>query len=432
MAKKTTVKPMYNTGAHPYIAQSSNSKRLFNIIDGCVKAGVPIGFIGNPGVGKTATFEAYAQATGRELINLSLSTLPPEDVSGLPFPTKIEVGEGRNKRTVDAAKYAIPVWQQRLLANPYSILFLDEFSTANPSTQHAFLQLVQNRRLPGSDEPFSREVAIIICMNPAEQAGGSSLDLPIANRFAWFTFDANFFDWKEGYLRGWASEDKMEIPSESHYTDEEITKRQNKFRKIVVDFLDSDKGARQLSIIPKGTETPTSDVVRHDDAAEMERFRLTYPTPRSWENLTNILVNMDDDDNYAVSEVVNGTIGSSRGALFLDYFMRNRKGLDIDVILEDPDSIDWKSMDVDDSAAIFQSLIETAKAGKPLEALNVYLAIKRAGAYNLLSGNRINDIYKSEYTKGLSREERKEFQQKYTEAFSDLLRKTTTTGATAA
>ena len=29
----------------------------------------------------------------------------------------------------------------------------------------------------------------------------------------------------------------MEIPSESHYTDEEITKRQNKFRKIVVDFL---------------------------------------------------------------------------------------------------------------------------------------------------------------------------------------------------
>ena len=185
MAKKNTVKPMYSTGAHPYIAQSSNSKRLFNIIDGCVKAGVPIGFIGNPGVGKTATFEAYAQATGRELINLSLSTLPPEDVSGLPFPTKIEVGEGRNKRTVDAAKYAIPVWQQRLLANPYSILFLDEFSTANPSTQHAFLQLVQNRRLPGSDEPFSREVAIIICMNPAEQAGGSSLDLPIANRFAW-------------------------------------------------------------------------------------------------------------------------------------------------------------------------------------------------------------------------------------------------------
>lgn len=413
--------PTYSNGSNPYISQSADSRHMFNILDACVKAGVPVGYIGNPGVGKTATFEAYAKATGRELISLSLSTLPPEDVSGLPFPTKVQVGEGADARMVDAAKYAIPVWQQRLLANPHSILHLDELTTANPSTQHAFLQMIQDRRLPGSSEAFSDEVAIIACMNPAEQAGGYGLDLPIANRFAWFTFDANYFDWKEGYLRGWSSEERMEVPGNPVLTPDEIVKRQNKIRRLVVGFLESDKGARQLSMIPKGTETPTSDVIRHDDAAEMERFRLAYPTPRSWENLTNILVYMNDDDDYAISEAVNGTIGSARGVLFLNYYLRNRKGINIEDILKDPDSVDWKSMDVDDSAAIFQSLIETAKAGRPLEALEVYLAIQRAGAYNLLSGNRIKDIYKVEYTRNLTAEQRREFQEKYKQAFKGLL-----------
>lgn len=77
----------------PYIAQGAGSQERLRILNACIQAHVPVGFVGNPGVGKTATIAALAEATGRELIDLSLSTMPPEDVSGLPFPTQIEVGE---------------------------------------------------------------------------------------------------------------------------------------------------------------------------------------------------------------------------------------------------------------------------------------------------------------------------------------------------
>ncbi|MCT7846422.1 MAG: MoxR family ATPase, partial [Lactobacillus iners] len=166
---------MLNKKFYPYIAQGANAKQMFNIMQACIRAGVPFGLVGNPGVGKTATIEAMAKTLGRDLINLSLSTMLPEDIAGLPFPAKINIGSDKNEQMVDAACYAMPVWQQRLLHNSNAILFLDEFSTAIPTTQHAFLQLVQNRRLPGSDLPFSKNVAIIIAMNPADQAGGSSL-----------------------------------------------------------------------------------------------------------------------------------------------------------------------------------------------------------------------------------------------------------------
>lgn len=420
MATAKTKTNGYSTGDYPYIAQSKESKHLYNILNACIKAGVPVGFVGNPGVGKTATFEAYAKVTGRELINLSLSTLPPEDVCGLPFPTQIEVGQGKNKHMVDAAKYAIPVWQQRLLNNPKSILFLDEFSTASPSTQHAFLQLVQNRRLPGSDEPFSDEVAIIICMNPAEQAGGSSLDLPIANRFAWFTYKTQLHDWKQGFAMGWRSDKKMNIPDIKEYTPEEVIRRQNKIRNLIIGFHSSEKGAGRLSVIPTGTETPTSGIINRNDAAEMECFRLAYPTPRSWENLANVMTYLDDKDTAALSDVVKALIGVNNGMPFCEYYTQHMKGIDIDEVIAHPEDVDWENMDVNDSAGIFQGLIENAAAGRLIDVFKVYLEIN-GRAKNLLSGNRVHDIYKADYMKYLSKEDRAWFMKAYREAFDDML-----------
>lgn len=232
---------MPNKKFYPYIAQGANAKQMFNIMQACIRAGVPFGLVGNPGVGKTATIEAMAKTLGREVINLSLSTMLPEDIAGLPFPTKINIGSDKKEQMVDAACYAMPVWQQRLLHNSNAILFLDEFSTAIPTTQHAFLQLVQNRRLPGSDLPFSKNVAIIIAMNPADQAGGSSLDLPIANRFAWFTFNPDFNDWATGFKQRWQSEELMSVPS--FCTEEKILMARNKkIRSTIIDYLDSEKG----------------------------------------------------------------------------------------------------------------------------------------------------------------------------------------------
>lgn len=414
---------MVKKNTFAYIPQDKESQRTFSVMNACIRAGVPFGWVGNPGAGKTATVAALAKATGRELITLSLSTMPPEDVAGLPFPTKIEVGPEGAKRTVDAAVYAMPKWQQRILNNPHSILFLDEFSTAIPTTQHAFLQLVQDRRLPGSDEPFSDEVAIIIAMNPADQAGGSALDLPIANRFSWYVFNMSFDGWAEGFKRNWESDTLMKLPSVIEMTDDEIEKRSLDVRHLILNYLNSSKGSRQTDIIPTGTEQPTSAVTRKNDPAELEVFRLAYPTKRSWDNLARILTYVDPRDTGAIQSIINGTIGSNQGTVFYQYYLDNIKGIDLDRILKDPKSQDWKSMTVDDSVGIFQGLIEMAKHGKVSEVLDVYIAIKEAGANELLSGNRIQDVFKAEYLRGKSQKEIAEIQKKYLTNFGEFLKK---------
>lgn len=409
---------------YPYIAQGPQARKMFNIMSACIKAGVPLGLVSGPGVGKTATVEAIAKAEGRELINLSLSTMPPEDVAGLPFPTQIEVGKGDNKHTVHAAMYAMPVWQQRLLNNPHSILFLDEFSTAQPTTQHAFLQLVQNRRLPGSDEPFSDDVAIILAMNPADQAGGSALDLPIANRFSWFAFNQAFDDWASGFKTNWVSHSEMKKPWDTEKLDaDEIRRRNLNIRALIINYLNSSKGAQQVNIVPTGAESPTKSVVEKNDPAEMEIFRMTFPSARTWDNLANIMTYIDPTDTAAIQDVINGTIGSSHGIVFYDYYIQNIKGIDIDRILADPTSQDWKKMTIDDSAGIFTGLIQACEDGKAEQVLDVYIAIKDAKADDLLSGNRIQDLFKAKYQKGWDSKRKKAFQEKYLKAFGEFLRK---------
>lgn len=414
---------MASKKSFPYIAQGKGARRTFTVLNACINAGVPFGWVGNPGGGKTSTVQALADATGRELINLSLSTMPPDDVPGLPFPTKIEVGQEGNKHTVDAVVYAMPKWQQRLLNNPHSILFLDEFSTAIPSTQHAFLQLVQDRRLPGSDEPFSDDVAIIIAMNPADQAGGSALDLPIANRFSWYVFNMDFEDWSEGFKKNWKSDTPMPLPGAVDMTDEQIAGRSKDVRYLIDQYLRSSKGSRQTDIIPTGAESPTSSIIRKDDPAAMEVFRLAYPTKRSWDNLARILTYVDPKDTGSIEEMINGTIGSAQGVVFYQYYLDNIKGIDIDRILKDPKSQDWLSMTVDDSVGIFQGLIDIAKHGRVSEVLDVYIAIKEAGADELLSGNRIQDVFKASYMKGKSPKEIAAIQKKYLDNFGEFLKK---------
>lgn len=408
---------------YPYIGQSAATQRNLNIMFAAINSGVPIGLVGDPGVGKTATIQTIAEVTGRELVNLSLSTLPSEDVAGLPTASKIEVGEGDDRRTVTAAVYTMPKWQQRILMNPHSILFLDEFSTAIPSTQHAFLQLVQDRRFPGSDERFSDDVAIIIAMNPAEQAGGTRLDTPISNRFVWMKFETSFDDWEKGFLAQWRSDTKMDIKGVADYSAKELEERASNMRTLIDGYLNSAKGARILNIVPTGSEVPNATTIRKDDASALEVFRLAWPSQRSWENLARVLTYLNTKDATAVKEVVNGSIGFNAGLNFYSYYTDHIKGIDIETILRDPDSVDWNSKTIDDSASIFNALIELAKTGKFEEALKVYISIYESGALELLSGNRVNDLYKADYLSKYPREKQAELSKTYIKYFGAMMKK---------
>ena len=258
-------------------------------------------------------------------------------------------------------------------------------------------------------------------MNPADQAGGSALDLPIANRFAWFTFDMDFHDWKEGFLMGWKSDTSMPIAGIEPVDDETHATRVRNTRNIIANYFGSSNGSQILSVIPTGSEKPTSSVIREDDPASMEVFRLAFMTPRSIENMASIISNLEPDDLSTIQKVINGTIGSQQGLKFYQYYMNHYKGIDIDAILKDPKKTNWKKMTIDDSTGVFIGLMEAAKSGKFEQVMNVYIEIKKQGALELLSGNRIQDLFKAEYMPK-NPKKRKELMELYRKEFGSFLR----------
>ncbi len=54
---------MPNKKFYPYIAQGANAKQMFNIMQACIRAGVPFGLVGNPGVGTVTNPQIQAHET---------------------------------------------------------------------------------------------------------------------------------------------------------------------------------------------------------------------------------------------------------------------------------------------------------------------------------------------------------------------------------
>lgn len=65
--------------------------------------------------------------------------------------------------------------------------------------------------------------------------------------------------------------------------------------------------------------------------------------------------------------------------------------------LADPESIDWSHRTVEGTARLFNGLVKAAKNGHWVEAINVYFVIAKSGNMNLITGQRLMDIWKSEY-----------------------------------
>lgn len=379
--------------SYPYIPQDNESQLQMKMIMAFISAGVPIGFVSNPGLGKTATIQSIADTMGRELINLSLSTLPSEDVAGIPSVVRQKVGEDDTE--VARTEYAMPGWQLRILKNPNSILFLDEMSTALPSTQHAFLQIIQDRRFPGSPVPFSKKVGIIVAMNPAGQAGGSALDPPIANRFGWFAFKMPYEAWLDGFIMDWKSDKPMKVPTVE--TDpKKLASNDKRFRLAVKDYLQHD-GSHQTNLMPDpADDTSNIDPNAADSESEAEISQMAFMTNRSWDNLARVAKYFKPNDYGAIQMAAKGLIGAKNSIRFSSYYKTNAK-FDIEAIMKDPKGYDWDRMGIDDSTNLFRSLLKYAEEGYLDKALDVYFAIWDSGHRELVSGSQINDIWKGNY-----------------------------------
>ena len=242
-------------------------------LDHAFSVRLPIMMWGSPGIGKSAIVAQAAKARGRNVRDIRLALLDPTDLRGIPF---------YNPET-NTAEWAIAsiLPQDR---DSTDIIFLDEINAAPPVIQAAAYQLVLDRRIGEYHLPDG--VDIIAAGNrEGDKAVTFKMPTPLLNRFIHIDFQVKFDDWYD-----WAV--------------------QSKVHEHVVGYLNHQKGKLD----------------QFDPASKSRGF----PTPRSWEFVSRILMKQAPDS------VVRGMIEGAVGAGAMIEFMTYRE---VYLKLPDPDDV---------------------------------------------------------------------------------------------
>ena len=183
---------------------------------------------GQPGVGKSAIVRDIAVSSGLPVIDLRASLLDPTDIRGIP-----SIVDG-------TAVWYPPSFLPQRDAVP-GILFIDEINAAPPLVQASLYQLVLDRRI---GENMLPEGWWIVAAGNRQQdrAVTFRMSSALANRFVHLTLEPDIDDW-----RGWALAHRVEP--------------------IAISFV----GVRPNLLAHVPGDSPA------------------YPTPRSWEMLSDVI-----------------------------------------------------------------------------------------------------------------------------------------------
>lgn len=232
----------------------------------------PLYLWGPPGVGKSSLVRQAAQRASLEMIDLRAVLLDPVDLRGLP---RIEG---------NSALWCPPAFLPR---EGQGVLFLDELAQAPPLVQAACLQLTLDRRV--GEYQLPEGWAVVAASNRQEdRAGAHRLISPLLNRFVHLDLEVSPDDWQE-----WAVQADVAAEVRSFL----------RYRPALLFQFD-----------------PTSN-------------RRSFPTPRSWEFVSQVLGHTPAD---LLHPVVSGCVGEGPSAEFVG-FVRVCKDLpDIDLVLSKP------------------------------------------------------------------------------------------------
>ena len=230
--------------------------RMKEVLIDVLKTRWPVFIWGPPGVGKSSLVKEIASDEKLKLLDVRASLLDPTDLRGIPYVTS------------EIAKWAPPAFL------PYDkksegILFFDELNAAPPLVQASLYQLTLDRRLGEYELP--EKWRILAAGNRAEDASVVfRMPAALSNRFIHLDFEHNLQDW-----RNWAID--------------------NGIHPLVLGFL--------------GT--------RGEMLFKMSSSERAFPTPRSWEILSDQLQVFD---NYKhIEELMTGTIGEAATIEFMAY-----------------------------------------------------------------------------------------------------------------
>lgn len=212
---------------------------------------------GKPGIGKSSIVKQIANELSIDLIDLRLTQLEPPDVRGIPVP---------NRETKRAEWFYSDLYP----INGEGILFLDEIDKAAKAVKDAALQLVLDRKIGSYHLP--KGWSIMAAGNYADDDTFShTLSAALNNRMIHFNIEPDLDTWIE-----WA--------------------RKNNINENIIAYL----------------EFRPQHLYRYEAGAT------AYPTPRSWEMLNTMLLNIEN--NVERDEIIAAVVGEVVGVEYRNWF----------------------------------------------------------------------------------------------------------------
>lgn len=167
--------------------------------------GLPLLFVGEPGIAKTAVIKGMGKAMGVHVQSLTPGRDGEAAFGVVPFPAE------RKGRTV--LTYPEPEWAQQFNGNA-GILFLDEINTADRALAPALHSLIQDCQC-GSWTGNPR-VRVIAAMNPTDHAtSGDDLSAANSNRLVWINASPPSPEEFASYLLSGSGANLREIDTEA-------------------------------------------------------------------------------------------------------------------------------------------------------------------------------------------------------------------------
>src|SRR4051794_31474279 len=226
----------------------------------------PIYLWGSPGVGKSSLVRQAAESLSLDLVDVRATLLDPVDLRGLP------------RIDGDTAIWLPPAFLPRF---GEGVLFLDELAQAAPLVQSACLQLTLDRRIGEYELPNGWSV--VAASNRSEdRAGTHRLISPLLNRFVHLDLEVSPEDWQRwAVTAGVAPEVRAFL----------------QYRPALLAQFDPSANPR------------------------------AFPTPRSWQFVSDVLPRTADD---LLHPVVAGCVGDGAAAEFLGFLRLYRELPDLD------------------------------------------------------------------------------------------------------
>lgn len=281
-----------------------NPSRIIEVLERLWTVRWPAFLWGPPGVGKSSIVAEAAGQRGLDVLDIRAPLLDPTDLRGIPH-----VQDGR-------AQWCPPSFLPT--EEREGVLFFDELNAAPPLVQASLYQLTLDRRVGEYELPDGWR---IVAAGNRDQDGAVTFKMPsaLANRFIHLDFEVDLEDWRRWAVRAG-------------------------LHPLVIGFVS----------------------VRPELLNKQEKTARAFPTPRSWEMVSDALKAMGGMDG--AKDLLHGIVGDGPAAEFSSFVLQAMSEEELLRIVEDPENAEIPE-ELDRQYLLCSYLMARAKEKKIRQAI---------------------------------------------------------------